>query len=307
MGKTFKNIYACSVGKFDGNADKIPQWVRANGGRYSKDISEEITHLIASKEAYKGDVETVRKAKRLKSIKIVSYDWLEDSLLSKNRRPKREAEYLLENLLNNEKKRKRETSNKEDEKPKTQPPKKRTARYHIYIDKGDRVTYNATLVRLTISMNAREKYVVKVYESNKEPYVYATHVEYSRIGRSGYRSEGVQDIFKDKTGKEWDDRRDRILPSCKRDAEGKLLPPHEGWFYYENREGSISSFLREEVVVDMTVNVGQGLAQNRPSDPQEAKVKLEKDGKDENSVEHAGFRRDSCDLTTLDRDTTPID
>ena len=45
----------------------------------------------------------VRKAKRFK-IKIVSYDWLEDSLLSKSRAPKREGPYLLEIILKNEKK-----------------------------------------------------------------------------------------------------------------------------------------------------------------------------------------------------------
>lgn len=45
----------------------------------------------------------MRKAKRLK-IKIVSYDWLEDSLMSKSRAPKREGPYLLDTILKNEKK-----------------------------------------------------------------------------------------------------------------------------------------------------------------------------------------------------------
>lgn len=35
----------------------------------------------------------------MKHVKIVSYDWLEDSLMSKTRRPKRETQYLWEKLL----------------------------------------------------------------------------------------------------------------------------------------------------------------------------------------------------------------
>lgn len=37
----------------------------------------------------------VREAMRIKSVKIVSLDWLEDSLLSKSRRPTREGPYLF--------------------------------------------------------------------------------------------------------------------------------------------------------------------------------------------------------------------
>ncbi|PWY77493.1 hypothetical protein BO70DRAFT_294673 [Aspergillus heteromorphus CBS 117.55] len=292
MGKTFKNIHACSAGKFDVNADKIPQWIRANGGHYSKDIGDEITHLIVSKEAYKNDIEIVRKAKRVKSIKIVSFDWLEDSLQSKNRRPKRETEYLLENILmaekkaNEKKKGKRERSGKKEDhrsedarsqkkravNPKPEDPfrkKKKGVKAGSAACMSTRVTYDATLVRLTVSRSAREKYVIRIYESNKEPLVYATHIEYSRIGKQqselltpmrADRDTAVKafkTLFHDKTGMEWENRLDGILPPCKRDAQGNMLPPHEGWFYYENREGSISSFLRAEVV-EMTVEVDDG-------------------------------------------------
>lgn len=44
----------------------------------------------------------MREAKKLKTVKIVTYDWLEDSLLSKTRRPKREKPYLLETILKGE-------------------------------------------------------------------------------------------------------------------------------------------------------------------------------------------------------------
>lgn len=57
MGKTFQKIHGCSVGSFEGNADMIPQWIRANGGSYSKDMNSDVTHLIITKEAYKKNVE----------------------------------------------------------------------------------------------------------------------------------------------------------------------------------------------------------------------------------------------------------
>lgn len=43
-------------------------------------------------------------AKKLGTVKIVAYDWLEDSLLSNTRRPKPEGPYLLKNLMKPEKK-----------------------------------------------------------------------------------------------------------------------------------------------------------------------------------------------------------
>ncbi|GKZ26182.1 hypothetical protein AbraIFM66951_010054 [Aspergillus brasiliensis] len=255
MGNTFKNIHASSFGKFDGNTDKIPQWIRANGGQYSKDISKDLTHLITTKEAFKDDVEAVREAKRLRTIKIVSYDWLEDSLLSKNRRPKRETEYLLANLL------KMLLPNLKNQDPfgkKRKGVKAGTAvsRYHIYTDQQARVTYNATLSRPMLGKSSKEKYVVRVYESNKEPRVYATHLEYSRVGKQQSQLltplkashdsavKAFKKVFKDKTGKEWEERFNGVLPSGKRDADGNLLPSHENWYYYEDRPGLLSNFLR---------------------------------------------------------------
>ncbi|RAH61276.1 BRCT domain protein [Aspergillus piperis CBS 112811] len=264
MGKTFKNIHASSFGKFDGLSDKIPQWIRANGGQYSKDISKNLTHLITTKEAFKDNVEAV------------SFDWLEDSLLSKNRRPKRETEYLLANILKREKKKRGNEKVKIREREKEEPRKKgnlknrdpfgrkrkgvkagtAVSRYHIYTDEEARVTYNATLVRLMQGKSCKERYVVRVYESNREPHVYATHLEYSRIGKQqsqlltplkADRDSAVtafKETFKDKTGKEWEERLDDILPEGKRDTDGKLLPPHQNWFYYEDRAGLLSNFLR---------------------------------------------------------------
>lgn len=43
--------------------------------------------------------ESVKKAKELGTVKIVSFDWIEDSLYSRTKRPKPEEPYLWKNLL----------------------------------------------------------------------------------------------------------------------------------------------------------------------------------------------------------------
>lgn len=56
MGKPFQKVHASIVGKFeDGVGEKIPQWIRANGGQFSRDVNPRITHLIATKEAFKSN------------------------------------------------------------------------------------------------------------------------------------------------------------------------------------------------------------------------------------------------------------
>ncbi|KAL2869272.1 BRCT domain protein [Aspergillus lucknowensis] len=105
MGKSFQRICASAVGNFESNTSKIPQWVTANGGTYSKDITPETTHLITTKEAFERKMQAVIEARKLKTVRIVSYDWLADSLLSKSRKPLPAKAYLWENILKCEKKR----------------------------------------------------------------------------------------------------------------------------------------------------------------------------------------------------------
>lgn len=120
MGKSFKKIKASFIGSHKDNK-KIPQWLEANGGAYSSKVDDSVTHLIATESAVKENHEagtyhlmtfkalpigvridtfetTVEKARSLK-IKIVTYDWLEDSLLSKGHRPKGEGPYLWDRIL----------------------------------------------------------------------------------------------------------------------------------------------------------------------------------------------------------------
>jgi hypothetical protein len=54
MGKTFRNIHLASTSDFppDKN-DKIKGWVKHAGGKFAKHISKDVTHLVASKHAWK--------------------------------------------------------------------------------------------------------------------------------------------------------------------------------------------------------------------------------------------------------------
>ncbi|KAL1969433.1 hypothetical protein VTN77DRAFT_8871 [Rasamsonia byssochlamydoides] len=176
MGKSFKKIHACAVGSFGDNTEKIPQWIKANGGVYSKEIDDSVTHLIATEAAVKKNVEAVRQAKRLKHIKIVTYDWLEDSLQSKTRRPKREGPYLWERILKEQKRkaaRGSKVQKKSAVKKKQQQKQKQrgvdAAKSLEDFEKGARaivsemesyhktgVTYSATLVRPSVIKNRKE-------------------------------------------------------------------------------------------------------------------------------------------------------
>ncbi|RAH80773.1 BRCT domain protein [Aspergillus japonicus CBS 114.51] len=212
MGKTFQKIHACSAGKFPKDGDKIPQWIRANGGEYHSTIAPQVTHLITTLEAYKKNITPVREAKALKNIKIVTFDWLEDSLLAKDRKPKRVTEYLLETVVKEEKKRKKKpargasraiksvdaagTTRKAGaaKKPAGTPSSPLASRhlvpeasngetkYCIYVGEKTGIKYDIPLVRFMASRRSREKIRLKVYESKAEPHVYAAYMEYSRSG-----------------------------------------------------------------------------------------------------------------------------
>jgi hypothetical protein len=95
----------------------------------------------------------------------------------------------------------------------------------------------------------------KVYESLSEPHMYSTYIKFSRTGKSSVEvltppRNSVQLAvnifkmhFKIHTGKEWKDRADgKILPP-KKDAGGKSLPEHAGWFFLEEHRSILGSFM----------------------------------------------------------------
>ncbi|KJF60633.1 BRCT domain-containing protein, variant [Coccidioides immitis RS] len=131
MGKSFHKVTVCIAGTFGAQNDKIKQWVEVNGGTFSK-----------------------------KGIKIVSYEWLEDSLLSKSKRPKREAPYLLTAKMEAGRKKARAQKNKGKDGNTTRQLSELDG-YHPYTDNtGHR--YSAILVRPGPLPRRKERHVLKV-------------------------------------------------------------------------------------------------------------------------------------------------
>ncbi|KAH1560632.1 hypothetical protein KXX17_005486 [Aspergillus fumigatus] len=285
MGKTFKNIHACAIGRFPVNGDKIPQWILAHGGTFSKDVTEDVTHLITTRETFAKNVEAgmapiipvcnrdyavtkvavgaVQKAKRLETVKIVTYDWLEDSLQSKThpnneKKKQRRAAKVRRRQLKAKDKSSGPGNNSSTPRPRTRKGKALTAaNYHVYVDLATGETYSVTIYRQLPWNHTREKFQIKVHESNDVPHTYATQAKYSRTGKSmdeilappGSDQDAAMaaftDFFAAKTGKKWENRLDGIPMAPKQDVDGKELPAHAGWFYYETGRSLLSDFLRQ--------------------------------------------------------------
>ncbi|KAE8410401.1 hypothetical protein BDV36DRAFT_123267 [Aspergillus pseudocaelatus] len=279
MGKSFARVHLCSAGRLGDSGNKIPQWVQANGGRYSKQVIHDVTHLVTTKDAYMNNIPAVKEARRLGTVKIVSYEWLEDSLLSRTRTPKREKAYLIENILKEERRAAKEKARKT---PKQQGKSTKqaagkltrkvnikgplgvsrgknagstTSGHHVYTDMTACLTYKATLVRQTIAKR-NERFQLTIYESNGKPCTYETECKYSRVGKSNSQIlaptgssldtalTAFERVFEEYTGKSWALREDGILPEPKRDSEGNLVPPHEGWYIYEATTNMFLDFIQ---------------------------------------------------------------
>ena len=92
--KTFKKVVLCHTGDFGDKNEKIRKWVERHGGRVERDITPEVTHLVTSVKAWENGHKVVKRAQKQRSVKIVTFDWLEDSLLSHSATPKKAEPYL---------------------------------------------------------------------------------------------------------------------------------------------------------------------------------------------------------------------
>ncbi|KAK2748049.1 hypothetical protein FQN55_004598 [Onygenales sp. PD_40] len=232
MGKTFRKINASIAGDFGTMSDKIKQWVEANGGTFSKNIDSTVTHLIATKAAFRKPLQAVRDARKVKGLKIVKLEWLEDSLLSKSKKPKREGEYLWARPRNGGAKKPRRVNGELEE----------FDGHHIFTD-TEGLRYFITLVRPMSDSKYKEKYKLQLYESDTTPHTYSTFVKYSRvgIGASSHLAlvgsswdmafASFKKFFKAKCGAQWEER--HVEPEPKKDDDGCPLPPDENWFQYE--------------------------------------------------------------------------
>ncbi|QSS58493.1 BRCT domain-containing protein [Histoplasma capsulatum] len=231
MGKTFRKIHISLAGDFGPMSEKIKQWVEAK-----KDAT---THLIATKDAFRKHDAAVQQARNITGLKIVKLEWLEDSLLSKKRRPKRETEYLWYQTRGT---RKRDTVKKTNAVMDMDAVD--TDDHHIFTDfEGFR--YLVTLVRPLEDSKLKEKHTLQLYESDSNPHKYATLVKYSCVGRTGsaflapiestweIALEAFTKFFKAKCGKQWEKRMASTEPLPRKDRGGCVLPSSENWFRYE--------------------------------------------------------------------------
>ncbi|OQD78485.1 hypothetical protein PENDEC_c001G02071 [Penicillium decumbens] len=259
MGKTFEKVHVRVLGSLK-DADKIPGWVKANGGKYHRSFNSQVTHLIVTDEVYLQNGEEIEKAKKSGKVKIVSFDWLEDSLLSRSKRPKPEQPFLWSTLLREEPATKRTTkdpfANKVVKNTKGRKGKAGSAKYLVFTDPDTGETWDAELVRQKTPQKPRGKFRVGVFQSCSEPFTYSAYAKYSQVGKSyveilappkGDKAPAIKafkEFFLAQTGKEWDNRADGRMPAPKTDGEGNPLPSHEGWYVYEDKSNMFSNWMK---------------------------------------------------------------
>jgi hypothetical protein len=113
-----KRVSLCQTFEWGKENDLIKGWVENNGGVYSKSINEDVTHLICTEKTFKKNIEIVKKAKRVRGLKIVSIDWLKDTLWSKSQGLKPEGPYLWDKTIQKNRKREMEKKRSKEEKVK---------------------------------------------------------------------------------------------------------------------------------------------------------------------------------------------
>ncbi|KAF2014775.1 hypothetical protein BU24DRAFT_451724 [Aaosphaeria arxii CBS 175.79] len=74
-----KNLVITVAGNVGHRPEQLKKWVEANDGRWVPRVTKDTTHVICSKDEWKKATENVAMAQRF-GVRIVSYDWLEDSL-----------------------------------------------------------------------------------------------------------------------------------------------------------------------------------------------------------------------------------
>ncbi|KAL9633021.1 MAG: hypothetical protein Q9164_004947 [Protoblastenia rupestris] len=228
--------------------EKIRQWICYHGGTFTWEISRKVTHLVCSKENYRKAVATVKQAIELKTVKIVSFDWLEDSLLSKPPRVRNEREYLMTSIIRTtaETKERKKLVRKQNITKGMQKFEKEckdleqdvfSNGYHIYRD-STTFAYDITLARANLCTNKNQRYSLKIYETHNTPKLYACFTKYSAPGQSsmpeilaplGSSFELAFGVFKQffrlKTHKEWDDR---LIKANMGEEAFVYTPPKEG-------------------------------------------------------------------------------
>ncbi|KAM0805679.1 hypothetical protein BDR22DRAFT_968894 [Usnea florida] len=180
MGKQpLKRLTIAVTGDFgeQRSVEQMRRWIHVNGGTFAYDVSAEVTHLVCSKEHFKKSVTMVQKARQLRTVKIVSWDWLEDTLMKEH--PMKESEYLLRPLVKvaTESKEKKKAVRKENIRQGLKEFEKGCQEfkndmfsdgYHIYRD-STTFPYDITLARTNLLINRNDRFALKVCHPTFSP------------------------------------------------------------------------------------------------------------------------------------------
>ncbi|KAM7200234.1 hypothetical protein V8F33_003952 [Rhypophila sp. PSN 637] len=200
------------------NETNMSRWISLRKGRLSSQVDASVTHLICSEEDVKNKHPKVREAQKrgIKKCKLVTLDWLEDSMHAKRVLP--EGDFSPQKALLKAKK--IEARKKKVEKGFEQAVKTvNTNLYHHYQD-HTYFTYVVTLRRDHVTPG--ERYVLFLEESNNsKPHLYWFFAKYYKnkgntyahvyrpsftCGRFQREFDHFKNFFKTKTGIDWDDR-----------------------------------------------------------------------------------------------------
>lgn len=92
-------IVIAGTGEKDWNNQKVKEWILNASGRFDRRITEDTTHLVVTKKLWKeaGPLvqDVVARKKNGQSIKVVSQNWLEDSLQAKSKKKEKEYQYSI--------------------------------------------------------------------------------------------------------------------------------------------------------------------------------------------------------------------
>ncbi|KAF6231217.1 hypothetical protein HO173_010549 [Letharia columbiana] len=230
MGKQPLKRFTIAITGYFGeqrSSEQMRKWIHNNGGIFAYNVSPKITHLVCSKEDFKKNVAMVQKARQLRTVKIVSWDWLEDTLMKEH--PMKESEYLMAPLVKcaADNKEKKKAVRKENIRKGMENFEKGCKEfkedmfsdgYHIYQD-CTKFNYDVTLARTNLLVNKNDRFALKLFESHATPKYYACYAKYSSPGHAPTSEmlapigspwetawDAFQGFFELKTGKKWEER-----------------------------------------------------------------------------------------------------
>ncbi|KAI4095020.1 MAG: hypothetical protein LQ344_001867 [Seirophora lacunosa] len=249
--------------------DTLRRWVEKNGGQWATKVSNEVTHLISTKEDYRSKapmgnhqpsvttisaltVHSVKMALKLKLLNIMTFDWLEDSLMKRFRLAPR-GDYLVAHAIKDAKKVKkaRKQTKKETIKKGVDSFKKEcqdiesqlfSDRYHVYRDSTS-FAYDISL--LCTTHDAPHSYAALLtYHARAAPVRKSVLAPIGSDWTTAFAA--FKDAFRAKTKVEWDDRFSAAAAAA---VPGKPRVGEDAFVYAVPKEGEPRGEVREDFEV----------------------------------------------------------